>query len=230
MYPTRIALWFVTLVVAPLPILSQSIQVGTTSQTILATNAVAVGSGVSSAKAIPDSMVNSAAAIIGSNIDTSDLLRGGDTLIIRLTGVPTQDQGIFEVKVDESGKISMPHIGSLVAANNTTVELKKLIESTYLKEEIFTNPNVTVDLKEQRFVDVTGEVRMPQRVPYTKDLTALGAVAACGVFTDFANRRRVRLTQGGQTQEFNAKEIQADQGRDIRLKPNDKIQVDRSIF
>ena len=230
MYPTRIALWFVTLVVAPLPILSQSIQVGTTSQTILATNAVAVGGGVSSAKALPDSMVNSAAAIIGSNIDTSDLLRGGDTLIIRLTGVPTQDQGIFEVKIDESGKISMPHIGSLVAANNTTVELKKLIESTYLREEIFTNPNVTVDLKEQRFVDVTGEVRMPQRVPYTKDLTALGAVAACGGFTDFANRRRVRLTQGGQTQEFNAKEIQADQGRDIRLKPNDKIQVDRSIF
>ena len=230
MYPTRIALWFVTLVVAPLPILSQSIQVGTTSQTILATNAVAVGSGVSSAKSIPDSMVNSAAAIIGSNIDTSDLLRGGDTLIIRLTGVPTQDQGIFEVKIDESGKISMPHIGSLVAANNTTVELKKLSESTYLREEIFTNPNVTVDLKEQRFVDVTGEVRMPQRVPYTKDLTALGAVAACGGFTDFANRRRVRLTQGGQTQEFNAKEIQADQGRDIRLKPNDKIQVDRSIF
>jgi polysaccharide export outer membrane protein len=230
MDPTRIALWFVTLVVAPLPLLSQSIQVGTASQTILATNAPTGGNTPSTSRPISDSMVNPVAAIVAANIDTSDLLRGGDTLIIRLTGVPTQDQGIFEVKIDESGKISMPHIGSLVAANNTTVELKKLIESTYLKEEIFTNPNVTVDLKEQRFVDVTGEVRMPQRVPYTKDLTALGAVAACGGFTDFANRRRVRLTQGGQTQEFNAKEIQADQGRDIRLKPNDKIQVDRSIF
>jgi polysaccharide export outer membrane protein len=230
MHPTRIALWFVTLVVAPVPLLSQSIQVGTASQTILATNAPTGGNTPSTSRPISDSMVNPVAAIVAANIDTSDLLRGGDTLIIRLTGVPTQDQGIFEVKIDESGKISMPHIGSLVAANNTTVELKKLIESTYLKEEIFTNPNVTVDLKEQRFVDVTGEVRMPQRVPYTKDLTALGAVAACGGFTDFANRRRVRLTQGGQTQEFNAKEIQADQGRDIRLKPNDKIQVDRSIF
>jgi protein involved in polysaccharide export with SLBB domain len=227
---TRVALWFVTFVVTPLQLLSQSIQVGTSSQTILTTNTPAVGSGLSTLKPVPDSMVTPAATTVGTNIDTSDLLRGGDTLIIRLTGVPTQDQGIFEVKIDESGKISMPHIGSLVAANNTTVELKKLIESTYLKEEIFTNPNVTVDLKEQRFVDVTGEVRMPQRVPYTKDLTALGAVAACGGFTDFANRRRVRLTQGGQTQEFNAKEIQADQGRDIRLKPNDKIQVDRSIF
>ena len=230
MHHVRIALWIVALVVAPSPLLSQSIQVGTTSQTILSTNAPAGGAGLSTPKPVTDSMVTPAATIVAANIDTSDLLRGGDTLIIRLTGVPTQDQGIFEVKIDESGKISMPHIGSLVAANNTTVELKKLIESTYLKEEIFTNPNVTVDLKEQRFVDVTGEVRMPQRVPYTKDLTALGAVAACGGFTDFANRRRVRLTQGGQTQEFNAKEIQADQGRDIRLKPNDKIQVDRSIF
>jgi polysaccharide export outer membrane protein len=230
MHHVQIALWIVALVVAPLPSFSQSIQVGTASQTILATNAPGVGAGLSTSKPVNDSMVTPAATTVGTNIDTSDLLRGGDTLIIRLTGVPTQDQGIFEVKIDESGKISMPHIGSLVAANNTTVELKKLIESTYLKEEIFTNPNVTVDLKEQRFVDVTGEVRMPQRVPYTKDLTALGAVAACGGFTDFANRRRVRLTQGGQTQEFNAKEIQADQGRDIRLKPNDKIQVDRSIF
>jgi protein involved in polysaccharide export with SLBB domain len=123
------ALWFIPLLLAPLPLLSQSIQVGTASQTILATNTVVFGSGVSSTKAIPDSMVNSAATIVAANIDTSDLLRGGDTLIIRLTGVPTQDQGIFEVKIDESGKISMPHIGSLVAANNTTVELKKLIES-----------------------------------------------------------------------------------------------------
>ena len=138
MYPTRIALWFVTLFVTPLPILSQSIQVGTASQTILATNAPTVGSAPSTSRLISDSMVTPAATTVGTNIDTSDLLRGGDTLIIRLTGVPAQDQGIFEVKVDESGKISMPHIGSLVAANNTTVELKKLIESTYLKEEIFT--------------------------------------------------------------------------------------------
>ena len=163
-------------------------------------------------------------------IDTSDLLRGGDTLIIRLTGVPTADQGIFEVKVDESGKVSMPYIGNVSAANLTTVQLKKTIEDTYITQEIFTNPNVTVDLKEQRFVDVTGEVRMPQRVPYTKDLTALGAVAACGGFTDFANRRKVKLTQSGVTREFNAKEIQVDPSRDIRLLPNDKIHVDRSIF
>ena len=100
MHPARIALWFVTLIAGPFPLLSQSIQVGTASQTILATNAPAVGAGLSTSKPVTDSMVTPAAAIIGSNIDTSDLLRGGDTLIIRLTGVPSQDQGIFEVKID----------------------------------------------------------------------------------------------------------------------------------
>ena len=165
-----------------------------------------------------------------ASMDTSDLLRGGDTLIIRLTGVPSADQGIFEVKIDESGKVSMPYIGSVAAVNLTTVQLKKNIEESYIQQEIFTNPNVTVDLKEKRFVDVTGEVVQPQRVPYTKDLTALGAVAACGGFTNYANRRKVKLTQNGVTREFNAKEIQADFSRDIRLLPNDKIHVDRSIF
>lgn len=191
------------------------------------------GSSVGTPAADPMSGNPTSAADQGSgqgSIDTSDLLRGGDTLIIRLTGVPTADQGIFEVKIDESGKVSMPYIGNVAAANLTTVQLKKAIEESYIQQEIFTNPNVTVDLKEQRFVDVTGEVRMPQRVPYTKDLTALGAVAACGGFTDFANRRKVKLTQSGATREFNAKEIQVDPSRDIRLLPNDKIHVDRSIF
>lgn len=211
---------------------AQSLNLSSSSSSVFETNRVVSPDPVT----LPDPMSGVPAAPVvasgggSAGLDVSDLLRIGDTIIIRLTGVPTADQGIFEVKIDEGGKISMPYIGSLSAANATTVQLKKLIESTYIKEEIFTNPNVTVDLKEQRFVDVTGEVRMPQRVPYTKDLTAMGAVAACGGFTDFANRRKVKLTQGGVTREFNAKEIQADQGRDIRLTPNDKIQVDRSIF
>lgn len=191
----------------------------------------------SSSASVPAADPMAGGSVVGSSfkpesgvIDTSDLLRGGDTLIIRLTGVPTADQGIYEIKVDESGKISMPYVGNVQASSLTTVQLKKSIEDAYIQQEIFTNPNVTVDLKEQRFVDVTGEVRMPQRVPYTKDLTALGAVAACGGFTDFANRRKVKLTQSGVTREFNAKEIQVDPSRDIRLLPNDKIHVDRSIF
>ena len=72
MRPTRIALCFATLVVAPLPILPQSIQVGTASQTILATNAPTVGNASSTSRPISDSMVNPVASIDAANIDTRD--------------------------------------------------------------------------------------------------------------------------------------------------------------
>ena len=227
----RLRLGFGIWILSCSALLSQSLNLGSRSDSAFQQNPDSPAGGALNSDPMGGAVgIGTTSGLGTGTIDTSDLLRGGDTLIIRLTGVPTADQGIFEVKIDESGKVSMPYIGSVPAANHTTVQLKKSIEDSYIQQEIFTNPNVTVDLKEQRFVDVTGEVRMPQRVPYTKDLTALGAVAACGGFTDFANRRNVKLTQAGATREFNAKEIQADPSRDIRLLPNDKIHVDRSIF
>ncbi len=159
-----------------------------------------------------------------------DLLRVGDGLIIRLSGVPPEDQGVYEVRIDEAGQISMPYIGNVQAAGVTTVALKQRIESAYKARGIYSTPNVTVFTREARFVNVTGEVRAPQRVPYTKDLTAVGAIAACGGFTDFANRRKVNLLRGGRRIEFNAAEILRDPSKDIPLMPDDNIQVDRSIF
>ncbi|MFQ3670104.1 MAG: polysaccharide biosynthesis/export family protein [Verrucomicrobiia bacterium] len=159
-----------------------------------------------------------------------DLLRVGDGLIIRLSGVPPEDQGVYEVRIDESGMISMPYVGNIQAAGTTTVDLKQRIEGAYRSRGIYSTPNVTVFTREARFVNVTGEVRAPQRVPYTKDLTAVGAIAACGGFTDFANRRKVNLLRGGRRIEFNAAEILRDPSKDIPLMPDDNIQVDRSIF
>ncbi|GAB4239641.1 MAG: hypothetical protein OHK005_01200 [Candidatus Methylacidiphilales bacterium] len=161
---------------------------------------------------------------------SDDLLRVGDGLIVRLSGVPPEDQGVYEVRVDEAGQISMPYIGNVQAAGVSTVDLKQRIESAYKARGIYSTPNVTVFTREARFVNVTGEVRAPQRVPYTKDLTAVGAIAACGGFTDFANRRKVGLLRGGRRIEFNAAEILRDPSKDIPLVPDDNIQVDRSIF
>lgn len=161
---------------------------------------------------------------------SDDLLRVGDGLIVRLSGVPPEDQGVYEVRVDEAGQISMPYIGNVQAAGVSTVDLKQRIESAYKVRGIYSTPNVTIFTKEARFVNVTGEVRAPQRVPYTKDLTAVGAIAACGGFTDFANRRKVGLLRGGRRIEFNAAEILRDPSKDIPLMPDDNIQVDRSIF
>ena len=159
-----------------------------------------------------------------------DLIRIGDTLVIRVTGVPPEDQGVYEVKVDESGQISMPYIGNIPTVGLTTVLLKQKIETLYKLKKIFTNPNITVMANAERFISVTGEVRSPSRVPYTKEMTFLSVLAQVGGFTDYADRRHCRILRGSESVEFNANDLLKDPSKDIPLLPDDKIQVNRSIF
>jgi polysaccharide export outer membrane protein len=161
---------------------------------------------------------------------TGDVFRKRDTIIIRLTGVPTPDQGIFEVQVDEAGNIPMPHIGNIRAEGQTAVALKESIEGLYKLKQIYTNPTITVLTQEERYVSVTGEVRSPNQVLYRKGLTALGAIAQCGGFTDYSNKRSVIVLRQGQVIRFNAAAALKNQAQDVSLQPDDKIQVDRSIF
>jgi protein involved in polysaccharide export with SLBB domain len=159
-----------------------------------------------------------------------DRIRTGDTLIVRISGVPSQDQGVYEAKVNEAGEISMPYIGNLQATGLTAAELKNKIETTYREKKIFTNPSVIVNTSEVRFVTVSGEVRAPGRVQYTKDLTVVGAIADRSGFTDYANRKKVRLLRKGKIIEFNAFDIIDGRTPDIPMQPGDVISVERSIF
>ncbi len=165
-----------------------------------------------------------------SSYELSDVFRIGDFLSVKLRGVPAEDQQDFDLRVDESGNISLPHIGSLRVAGLTTVQVKDKIEAMYRMGRIYSSPVLTVTSLQARFVSVQGEVRAPQRIAHGKDLTALGAIATCGGFTDFANRRRVKILRGNNVIEFNALEILNDPSRDIPLLPDDQVQVGRSIF
>lgn len=159
-----------------------------------------------------------------------DLIRVGDSLAVRLSGVPANDQGIYEVRVDEGGSISMPYIGNVSAVGTTSVDLKQRIERAYRDNGIFPTCNIQIFTREVRFVNVNGEVRAPQRVAYTKDLTVMGVITSCGGFTEYANKRRIKILRGGQTFEANAAEILKNPTLDVQLLPNDIVQVDRSIF
>lgn len=171
---------------------------------------------------------NEAARIDTYQLD--DPFRKGDFVKVELSGVPAQDQSVFELKVDESGNISMPHIGSIKAEGLNSAALKEKIEVMYKMAQIYNNPNVSVTSLQARYVSVSGEVRAPQRIYHAKDLTALGAIATCGGFTDFSDRRRVKLLRDGKVIVFNAIEMIEDPTKDIPLLPEDIIQVQKSVF
>jgi polysaccharide biosynthesis/export protein VpsN len=160
----------------------------------------------------------------------NDLFRVGDTLTVQLSGVPAEDQYNQQMKVDESGSISLPYIGSVKVVGATTVMVKERIETLYKLGRFYTTPNVTVTSQQSRFVSVTGDVRSPQRIFHSKDLTVMGAIATCGGFSEYANKRAVKLSRGNEIMVINAVEVLKDPSKDVPLLPDDRIQVDRSVF
>ena len=161
------------------------------------------------------------------------VLRSGDSLEIRIGGVPAEEvqQVSGTYTIDGDGYVNLPHIGKVRASEATQSELQRAIESAYLSRQIYTNPSITLTIPNMaRFVNTGGEVKAPQRVPFTADLTLLGAISASGGFTDFADQGKVRLLRDGKVTVVNVKEVRKDPEKDIRLKPGDRIEVPQSFW
>jgi protein involved in polysaccharide export with SLBB domain len=161
------------------------------------------------------------------------VLRAGDTIELRLGGVPIEEiqhvSGPYTV--DGDGFLNLPHIGKVRAASSTQAQVQSAIEGAYRSQQIYTNPSITLLVPDTaRFVNTTGEVRAPQRVPFTADLTLMGAISASGGFTEFANRGKVRLLRDQKTTTFDAREILKNPSKDIRLKPGDQVDVPTSFW
>jgi protein involved in polysaccharide export with SLBB domain len=161
-----------------------------------------------------------------------DVMRVGDKITIRLSGVPDEaEEGyIIEVQIPPSGEVTVPLLTqAFPAIGRTAGDLAADISQAYKTQRIYTAPNVTV-VPEERYVNVGGDVRQPSRVIYTPDLTMLGAINACGGFTDYANRRVVRILRGQQVMQVDAVKAARTPGADPPLFAGDQIYVPRTMF
>ena len=161
------------------------------------------------------------------------VLRAGDQIEIRLGGVPPEEisQVSGQYQVDGQGFVNMPHIGKIKAAGVTQAQLQTAIEGSYRSQQIYTNPTITVNVPSAaRFVNVGGDVRAPQRVAYTPDLTLMGAITACGGFTEYADQKKISLSRDGKVTIHSAPNIRKDPALDPPLKPGDLIQVPQSFW
>jgi len=221
-------LLFRLLILALLPLLASCLDSGSASNAAPAANP---GSETPALATLPADTNATPPSSLPAGADPSrDVLRPGDILTIRLTGVPADESFISEIKIDEQGNISMPYIPTpLHAGGETATHLKQAIEAAYRNNHIYTTPNITI-VPQARFVNVSGEVRSPQRIVFTNDLTALKAVTACGGFTDFANRHDIQILRTTGVLHLNALEAMKNPSIDIPLQAGDQVQVPRSIF
>jgi len=172
------------------------------------------------------------AALVARAQDAA-IIRVGDQIEIRLGGVPPEESGSVSgnYMVDGQGNINLPHINKITAAGKTQSALQSEIEQAYVSKGIYTHPTVTVNVGAgARFVNVGGDVKAPQRVPFTPDLTILAAINACGGFTEYADQAKVSLLRDGHRTIINIKEVRKNPEKDVQLKPGDSIEVPRTWF
>lgn len=135
--------------------------------------------------------------------------------------------------VDLAGRISLPFIGEIEAANITTAELDERLTSK-LGEKYLENPDVAVSIKKStaRVVTVDGAVRESGSFPVAGPMSLIQAVALAKGPTEEANPRRVavfRTIQGQrQAAAFDLTAIRRGQSPDPQIYPGDIIVVDGS--
>jgi len=159
-------------------------------------------------------------------------LRSGDQLSIRLAGVPSEEisQVSGAYTVDGQGNINLPYLGKVHAAGLRQADVQNSIESAYKNKGIYAAPIITVSVQFDRLVDLEGDVRSPQRVRYTPDLTLLGAISAAGGFTEYADQTKVSILRNGSRTFINVKKVRQNTEVDPPLEPGDKISVPRSFW
>jgi polysaccharide biosynthesis/export protein len=146
---------------------------------------------------------------------------------------------VFRVQSD--GGVSLPLIGTVIAQGLTTIELQDRIRDLLAKDWL-RNPQVRAEVSKygSQYVMVTGEVRIPGKVPMTGPLTLMEALAAAGSPTANASsevtvaRRAVAGPAGSSPQDatimkINIKDLNLGvAGRDIPLRGFDQIYVPKA--
>jgi polysaccharide export outer membrane protein len=167
-----------------------------------------------------------------ADITSSDLMAArfhvGDTVTIDYSGtVDTIPQHVEPIK--EDGTITLSLIGPVRALGKTAGELQNEIHDLYVPR-YYVRLTVTVS-SPQRVFYIGGEVKQPGRQLYIGETTVTKAIQSAGDFTDFANRKKVKLIrQNGEILTVNCVKALQDPTSDPSVYPGDQIQVPRRIF
>ena len=144
------------------------------------------------------------------------------------------------VPVRPDGKISLPLVGDIMAANLTTTQLSNNIIAGL--ESYVRSPQVTVIVSNpsssdfQRRVRITGAVQSPQSIAYREGMTVLDLFLIAGGANEFASANKSKLYRkvNGETKAYpiHLKDLIEDGNLDTNypLQPSDIVTVPERSF
>jgi len=167
----------------------------------------------------------------GNPVDLYRIVPGD---VLSTEGGKNQELTRENVRVDEKGEINLLYIGKIKAAGKTKAEIEEAINAAYRESGNYESPQVSINvLTLYYFVD--GQVRLPGKRQYLREITLYRAIVEAGGFTDFAAPARVLLMRPGpedknKVYKINVKRIMRGAPDNVVILPNDVIRVPKSVF
>ena len=147
------------------------------------------------------------------------LLSPGDELEVTFFGIEKLDR---TVRIDSSGNISLPLIGTMKAAGKTARRLERDLALAYGRNYL-QNPQISVNVKKSmgQRVTVNGAVRTPGIYPVSPGMNLLQAIALARGFTEIGDPSKVFVFRNINGQQFVAQyDVEAIRGG---RQPNPRI-------
>jgi len=169
-----------------------------------------------------------------ASLDDKQKLGVGDKVIFR---VIEDREPPKSLTVTDTGQLDVPELGLVDATGRTCKQLaltikQQLEQTTYYSATVILGVQVLNKTISGRKVYVVGEVRItgPQEIPAGETWTVSKAILTAGGFTDFANKKKVRLIRGreeGTTHTINVIDIweKGETKGDLSVEPEDLIYV-----
>lgn len=170
-------------------------------------------------------------------LDEKKRLGSNDYVSFRV--VEDRDNESQRLRVNDSGELEVPYIGLVPAAGRSCKELAYAIKAL-LEREYYYHATVIIAVdhvseKSRGRVYVYGSVKGqgPQEIPADESYTVSKAIIRAGGFSDFANKRKVKLTRkGGKDYVVDLKRVieEGHSEEDIVLQPDDQIYVPQRLI
>jgi protein involved in polysaccharide export with SLBB domain len=164
-----------------------------------------------------------------SEAEPEYMLYPGDEIEV---ATPTAPELTRTLKVGPDGRIALPLIGQVMAADRTLFELEGNLSDAYAAELI--RPVVEVTLKQAgpMKVWVTGEVRTPNVYDMPGDIDALQAVIMAGGYLPSARSQKVAIIRRGPggRRMLRAIDLRERRGEVVALRRGDVVFVPRSTL
>jgi len=132
-----------------------------------------------------------------SNVESTEnlhIIAPGDAISLLVFGEP--DLSVENLRVPESGRVSLPLIGSVVVGGQTTkqveAQIRTILASGYVK-----NPRLSVSIFSYRPIFIRGAVVNTGAFPFSEDLSVSKAIALSGGAKNSAKENSVSILRDG---------------------------------